>query len=329
MTWTALTYAFGSKLTSTKMTQNQDNFSAVCNKDAGAPVLANSYVVEAMLANGSVANAKIANGSVDNNKIASGAVTWGQISTGLQQSAAGGGSYTDFSFSGGARTLGWGLNSDTAEEDVRTPVIGGTYQWYIRVMRAGGGTQYFQASFINSSPPWDMGDGEIPLFIFLEIDSLGNVVRVDCADAPPWAYNGPTDLTASSIINNKKYRRVKQIIAEFGTLAAARAAGLTRSQILNRLMNDAEVDEEITQAIKNRDMGLISSPFIRKADPANTIVLLDPVSPLMQRLARLHREQALDEKLPQLFMDGRFNIGNTSLPRVSPPGVLVVSASLK
>ena len=36
-TWTGLTYSFGSKLTSTKMTQNQDNFLAVAEGAAGAP----------------------------------------------------------------------------------------------------------------------------------------------------------------------------------------------------------------------------------------------------------------------------------------------------
>lgn len=37
MAWTALTYAYGSVLTSAKMTQNQDNFTALANGDSGAP----------------------------------------------------------------------------------------------------------------------------------------------------------------------------------------------------------------------------------------------------------------------------------------------------
>ena len=36
-TWTSLTYSFGSVLTSTKMTQNQDNFLAVAEGASGAP----------------------------------------------------------------------------------------------------------------------------------------------------------------------------------------------------------------------------------------------------------------------------------------------------
>jgi len=38
-TWTDLTYPFGSLLTSTKMTQNQDNFTALAEGHTGAPVI--------------------------------------------------------------------------------------------------------------------------------------------------------------------------------------------------------------------------------------------------------------------------------------------------
>lgn len=44
MTWTALTYGFGSQLTSTKMTQNQANFSALAAGDAGAPRIVGTAV---------------------------------------------------------------------------------------------------------------------------------------------------------------------------------------------------------------------------------------------------------------------------------------------
>jgi hypothetical protein len=39
MTWTSLTFAYGSTLTSAKMTQMQDNFAALANADAGAPAI--------------------------------------------------------------------------------------------------------------------------------------------------------------------------------------------------------------------------------------------------------------------------------------------------
>ena len=42
MAWTALTFAFGSVLTSTKMTQLQANLAAMASGDAGAPEVLNA-----------------------------------------------------------------------------------------------------------------------------------------------------------------------------------------------------------------------------------------------------------------------------------------------
>lgn len=48
MAWTALSFSYGSKLTSTQMTQLFDNFTAFANKDSGAPVLENQYITMVM-----------------------------------------------------------------------------------------------------------------------------------------------------------------------------------------------------------------------------------------------------------------------------------------
>ena len=56
MTWVDLSGAFsyGSKLTSTQMQNLRDNIQAAFDKDSGAPVLANGYIVEAMYGASSV-----------------------------------------------------------------------------------------------------------------------------------------------------------------------------------------------------------------------------------------------------------------------------------
>lgn len=64
MAWTALTFAYGSLLTSTKMTQLFDNFQAFADKDSGAPVLANDYIIAAMIATGEVGADAIAANAV-------------------------------------------------------------------------------------------------------------------------------------------------------------------------------------------------------------------------------------------------------------------------
>lgn len=62
MAWTNLTFPFGSVLTSTQMTQLDDNFDAVMAKSSGSPVLADDYIVTAMIADSQVTTTKLASG---------------------------------------------------------------------------------------------------------------------------------------------------------------------------------------------------------------------------------------------------------------------------
>lgn len=83
MTWVDLSGAFsyGSKLTSTQMQNLRDNITAAFNKDSGAPVLANSYVVEAMINNTAVTESKLGSGAVTESKLGSSAVSQGKLKT--------------------------------------------------------------------------------------------------------------------------------------------------------------------------------------------------------------------------------------------------------
>lgn len=290
----------------------------------------NSAVVS--LGSSAITTTMIANLAVTNGKLDAGAVTFGKINTSLQQTSGTPAGTVAITFTGGGQTLGWGVASAGSASPLDIVCTNNAgYVWGITLTGGDGGTTYyFQANYINSSPPWNLGDGDITLFIFVEIKPDGTVVRVDISDAPPWGYNGPTSVKPSrELADGRKFRRVRQLIAEHGTLAAARATGLTRTQIFDRMATDPWVEEEITHEIKNRDMPLIPHPFGTKQTPSNTIVLLDPVSPLMQRLATLHNEPALDERLSELLLTGIFNIGNTPLTRTAPPGVMVVSATFK
>ena len=50
MAWTGQSFAVGQILTAAQMTNLQNDITAAFDKDSGAPVLANLYVVDAMLA---------------------------------------------------------------------------------------------------------------------------------------------------------------------------------------------------------------------------------------------------------------------------------------
>lgn len=83
MTWVNLSAAFtyGSKLTSTQMQNLRDNLPAAFNKDSGAPVLANGYIVYAMLATPCVYSENIANSQITAAQIATGQVTEAKLDT--------------------------------------------------------------------------------------------------------------------------------------------------------------------------------------------------------------------------------------------------------
>lgn len=293
----------------------RDNPIAITEKAAGAPVLANNYVVAAMI------NAA--------------AVTWGKISTSLQQSSGtlNALSSVQINFTGGMQTLGWAVdNTGTGSVATVDATQTSAYTAAIQLKEVGGsnGTYRFQANYVNSSPPWNLGDGDIPLFVFAEIRPDGSVVRVDVADAPPWGYNGPTSVRPTrESTDGRKFREVRKIIADHGTLAEAQKMGITPEMIFDRLATDPVVEEEITHEIKNRDMPSIPHPFGARKNTNNTIVLLDPVSPLIQKMAIVRMDPALDEPLTDMLLKGKFNIDNTPLVRAGPPGVTIVTASLR
>jgi hypothetical protein len=254
-------------------------------------------------------------------------VTQGKLNTSLQQSTGSATGNTDIAFTGGTYTLGWGIaNTDT----------GSTIHAYNTAAYTAGiannstsVTWYFQARYINATAPYNLGDGDIALFMYAEITPGGDVVRVDCADAPPWYYNGPNRYDPRKVIerDGKKYMRQKRVIVEQGDFKRATSAGMRADEFLARLKTDDDVDTEITHAIKNRDMLLIPHPFGAVA-PGNTVVLINPVDPLTDRLALLH--ESPDEISPaDLIMRGEIKIGNQAVSVNSPGSVMPVSARWK
>lgn len=160
-----------------------------------------------------------------------------------------------------------------------------------------------QQRYITSSPPFDLGDGEAGGFIFLLMDG-NNVVSTYMADVPPWGYNGPTDIrcTHKCLVTGKKFRRVM------------------KKRSLEQIMDNGRITyemQEITQKIKNADMGLIPHPF---GDvEGKTVVLLDPMD---TRVANLIEYQNAGGDISTAFSDGLIYADNESLKRSGPKGVM-------
>lgn len=282
------------------------------------------------LGSSSITTTMLADLAVTEAKLAASAVSQGKLKTALQQQSANpGANRVDIAATGGTYTLTRSL--DVGGGDVSL-LAAATGSYTVTMGHNNTGTvYYYQSRYIQASPPDNLGDGEFTGFVFIEMRPNGTIAAVDMADDSPWIYNGPNKLDPYTQFHNAsgvRYRRVRQIIAEFGGVSAALASGLTRAQIMDRLVTDSLVDEEITYAVKNRDMAFRPHPFTKPA-VGNTIVMLDPFSQFFRQLRRLHHLVDPDFNATKMLMDGLITVGNTALVRVGPPGVMVVSASLK
>lgn len=163
-------------------------------------------------------------------------------------------------------------------------------------------------TYISSSPPFDMGDGEAQGFLFLLMNKKGEIVAHYFADVPPWAYNGPTKVMADyrDPETQKKYRLkrpslTKEMILD-GVLPVVDCCSfeeklkkeLAKEISGAKVRKNAEMNifveklpsikrrlmdqyEEITQEIKNADMGIVPHPF-GNIPKGHTVVMVDPYS---------------------------------------------------
>lgn len=171
----------------------------------------------------------------------------------------------------------------------------------------GSGNSYsFLQRYITSSPPFDLGDGEVGGFIFLKISSNGEIIQKYIADVPPWAYNGPTDIRASHKcpITGKKFRKV------------------IKNRTFEQIMDGAKIEyelQEITQDLKNKDMALIPHPFA-EVPAGHTVVLLDPMSDKVARMIEAQNNGMADD-VSNLIASNKIKIDSDNIKRGCPKGV--------
>lgn len=177
--------------------------------------------------------------------------------------------------------------------------------------------------YIQASPPYDLGNGVVPLFVFASIKD-GAVKRTWIAVDPPWANNGPTNIRATHRRDGKSYRAVRRmpprpaearLMPQWAAECAALAADPKAVDII-----------EITQAVKQADMPLIPHPFDGNNLTGERIVMVDPCSPILAQCAIL-REQGID--LAEMLHSGMLFLDPDAkgLDRAGPPGVDILGLS--
>lgn len=322
MAWTIIPNSdvdVDSAITTSLMTALRDNVAAAFNKDTNAPVLANDYVVLAMMAND----------SVDQSNIVANAVGQSEVKTATGAVSGRAGQYTlpggQYGFYPRTYQDNAGSGSKIYSAQVNLNSSSSSYGSYIYLTPDdGSNAPYAEQTYFTASKPYDLGDGEIPLFVFVIIDNAtNNVDGVYVAPEAPWHYNGKTSIIASrkDLVTGKSYKMERGIIVELRDakmdIKAAVAANMyTRDVIADRLINDGLVEVEITQDIKNADMGDFPHPFLGNNLTGKTVAMLDPVS--TERLLALHDE---GENINKLLHDGSIVINNSPLVRATPQGV--------
>lgn len=294
---------------------------------------------------GQVNTANIADAAVTEPKIAASAISQGKLKTSTATYSTATSVYTVVTLSGGGYgflpTIGADNTNATKKlcahrspEDVDSvsqaataSIMAQTAQYTIGVSPSAQSTLILQERYVAACPPYNLGDGDVPLFMFAIMRSDGSIHSLVVTPDPSWANNGPTSIRPDIVSPaGKEYKLVKQVIAEHGSYKAAKLA-LGVQAVAERLMTDSMVPVEITQAVKQADMPIIPHPFISHPIKAGeTVVLIQPVGALCEKLLQLHVH---GETVAELFHQGRLLIGNTALALKSPPGVMPVSARWK
>ena len=187
---------------------------------------------------------------------------------------------------------------------------------------AAGGDMSARFRYVTASPPYNLGDGDIPLFVWcvMEGNTMGSI---QVSRTPPWAYNGPTSISAERYDGDRAFRKLWMPDNDQTKKGALKASRMPMAQRLKTKGSYQEV--EIDQSIKNADMDLIPNPFFANNLSGKQVVLLDPMSPDLLKLDEFHEA---GENIVTIIRD-YLNIGNTAINRAVPNGVMAVDFSFK
>lgn len=299
-----------SPITTSLMTKLRDNPEAIAEGASGAPrIVYGALNLSSDIRQSDIANDAVGQGELKTN---TGSVSASLSSGSSAERTLPGGLYgfsLEYRITGGSTSEG---RVDYQGSDVDS------YSQRITLTNESGGERTVSArqTYIQSSPPYDLGDGECGLFVELDVLADKTIGGTYVASDPIWANNGPTDIRTAWTDKNtgNKYKRVRKPVLCRDDLEAGRC------DIADYIAAQKEApieDVEITPEYKNADMGVI--PHSWASAPQGVICLLDPVN--THDLLALHNA---GEDIADLIHKGYIKIGD-EVSRYGPPGVKVVS----
>lgn len=174
--------------------------------------------------------------------------------------------------------------------------------------------------YVQASPPYDLGNGAVPVFAFAMINkATGKIESAYVAEDPPWANNGPTDIRPDYYDGTgRAWKRRRTNVAE--VVQQMRAKVITEEQAADAIRASVQL-VEVTQALKQADMPLIPHPFVDLDPATHAVVLLDPVG---KRAELLHELQRSGADLGEIVTSRSIVVDNEPLDAATPPGVQAV-----
>lgn len=188
-------------------------------------------------------------------------------------------------------------------------------------LSSSGGTAACQVSqrYTTASAPYDIGNGDIPLFVFIHLDAQGKILATYIADSPPWAYNGPTDISPDVVeMEGGRIVKKKKVIDQTRRPQHPKDGGDPEAYVA-WLASPSLKLVEIDHSIKNADMNLIPHPFPHIAQ-GEKVVLLEPSGKMIEQLTAL---KEAGENISELITEGYILIGDEILDCYKPNNVCI------
>jgi hypothetical protein len=349
-----------SAITVALMTALRDNTAAAFGKEAGSPELAPLYVTSGMLASGaalanisansigafhlavnSVGASEIAANACGQSELAASSVGQSELKRGTHSLSAYFSTYTAMSPAGGSYTMAYFLGGGSAayEDYFSITSHATTYSPQVGVSSSSsvGRTAYLYSLYVQASPPYDLGNGDIPVFIYLLVAKAGNTAGFAagkimgtsvCVD-PSWAYHGADALLPKNKFtgaDKKEYERVRRM--PWTSQEAFSDVGKMRDNI-SAIANPVYDNYEVDMARKIRNQANVPHPFMDDVNlPHCQVVMADPHSELAKAAYELVEEEN-HGTISEMISHPSLVIGTEPISGlIMPPSVMGVSVSL-
>lgn len=156
------------------------------------------------------------------------------------------------------------------------------------------GTVYAKQRHIQASPPYSINGIDYPIFIFLKLKA-GKIISTYSAEDPPWAHNGPTNITPDFYKDGIGYKR--KLIIPDNVLSIKDKCKKTYCEELGKIKPSLI---KVCTDFKNSDMKLIPHPFLSNSD-GEEIILACPQDKIMADVLTLLKT---GESIAELIHDG-------------------------